>query len=106
MNPGDFRHRVTIQTLTESYDSGETTSTWADTAERWAWIQEGEAREVWRAQQVDSQITHIVWLRYYDGLNSKDNRLEFGTRTLNIASVSQPDGRKAYHRLTCIEDLS
>jgi SPP1 family predicted phage head-tail adaptor len=87
MRSGRMRHRVVIQTQTESRDThGGVSRTWADTATRWASIEPLRGREFYSAQQVNANVTHKIGMRYYSGL-TPTHRLKFGTRIFNIVDV-------------------
>lgn len=66
---GLLRHRVSIQTGTPSDDgmAGQTTA-WATDASVWALITPLKGEELFRAQQIQANVTHKVEMRY-TGLN-------------------------------------
>lgn len=70
---GRLRHRITIQekvTVVINPDTGEKETVWQDVAEVWAAIEPLSAREFIASQQVDSEISARIVLRYRAGLNS------------------------------------
>jgi SPP1 family predicted phage head-tail adaptor len=100
---GDMRQRVTIQRETQARDAhGGVTRTWSDVGTRWASVQNGTGREFVRAKSVSPEMTHLVKMRYYNGLTTKD-RLTFKGRTLNIESIADRDERERYYELVCRE---
>ena len=106
MRVGRLRHRVQIQSATESADSfGEPTFTWATYARRLASIEPLQGRELFTAQQVNPEITIRVRLRYDQDLAdlTPKHRLVFGSRTLEIDSVIKPDERNRELQLLCKE---
>jgi SPP1 family predicted phage head-tail adaptor len=66
---GELRHRVTIQTRTETQDShGDFIETWAVVRARVpAFVRPLTGRDLETAKQVDPQISHEVRLRYWQG---------------------------------------
>lgn len=100
--------QVEIQTI-DSYTTDEykqKVAVWQSVGKRWAEINEGSGREFWSSQQVQSSLTHVVRIRYFPGITTKSHRVVWQGRTLNIDSIANPDGRKVYHVLRCIENFS
>ena len=94
-----MRHRltetVTIQQDVETVSAATNAAThaWVPYAKRSAEILTGTAREVFRAQQLRPETTHVVRL-IYDNLTADINermRLIWGTRTLGLLSVEDED---------------
>lgn len=106
MQSGPLRHRLEIQTVTETRDSyGGISQAWTTLETRWANIQPMSSRELWQAQQAQSQATHKITMRYYSGLTEKHRlKVSGGTRVFNIASVINPDERKIMHEIQAIEE--
>ena len=96
ISAGTLRHRVAVQTATESKDAeGAVLFGWATTNTRWASIEWESGEEGIDAQQTDATRTGIVKMRYYATLTPQ-NRLLFGTRALNIIAL--------WHELDGIEE--
>lgn len=90
---GQLRDRVTLQRATEAADAtGQPMKTWTPLADGavWAQIVELSGREAILAGQMKSTLTHRVTIRRYTGLTSAD-RVIWGTRTLHIEYVSEPE---------------
>lgn len=86
MKIGDLRHRVTIQTPTETQDAnGQPIKTFADTAIRYCAIEPLSGREYERAKAQHSEVSHKITMRHF-ALTPKD-KLKFGTRYFNVLSV-------------------
>lgn len=105
MRAGRLRRRVTIQSRTLTRDDrGGATPTYATAATVWASVEPVTGREVWQAQQAQSNVTHVVTIRHYDGLTVR-HRLLFRGRTLNIDSISNFEERDRYMELRCVEEV-
>lgn len=87
MRAGQLRYRVGIQTVTHTRDAiGGVTEAWATVANRWANIEPVSAREFIQAGLTQSDMTHKVTLRNYDGLIGAQ-RVLWGTRVFHIVAV-------------------
>ena len=103
MNAGRLRHRIEIQRATEGRNQhGGVEEDWQPIATRWAAIQPFRARELFAAQQVQSQVTHRIWMRYFEGLQSTD-RIKFGQRIFNIDGIRNIDERNRELEVFCME---
>jgi len=105
MQAGKLRHRVTIQTPTETQNAvGEVTRSWAAFTDGvvWAAVEPMNGREILMAQQMTSTATTKVTIRYLAGVTSK-MRVLFGTRTFEIEYVLNPLERNAEQVLLCRE---
>jgi SPP1 family predicted phage head-tail adaptor len=86
MRAGDLRHRLEIQTATETLDTfGEPITTWATTVTRWGSVNPVIGRERFQANQITPETTHTIKLRYY-ALSAKQ-RIKWGTRIFNIENL-------------------
>ena len=63
------------------------------------------AREYFSAQQVQSEVTTQIWLRYLDGI-MPTMRVKFGKRTLDIVSVLNTQERNVSLQLMCKEVIN
>jgi len=103
MNPGDLRHRVTIQSRHEQSDGmGGFTAAWETFAEAWAGIWPVSAKEVINNGQLAGQISHRVRIRYVEGVTSA-MRILFGARVFNVLSVINPNEGNELLDLVCME---
>lgn len=60
-----LKHRVTLQAPTGTRDGyGERVTTWTDIATVWAAVEPLSVRDTLAAQQINSEITHRVTIRY------------------------------------------
>jgi len=84
---GRLRHRITIQSPTETQDTyGEPVPTWSTYLTAWASVEPIKGREYWESQQINAEVTHKIIMRYRSGLNPK-MRVSWGNRTFNIHSI-------------------
>lgn len=102
---GDLRHVVTVQSYTDGAPDalGQPVRSWAAlyTGIRAAiWPLTG--REYLAAQSINSKIDCKIRIRYHAGIYSK-NRVIWGARTFEIATVIQPEMRPIYLDLLCYE---
>ncbi len=97
---GQLRHRVTLETRTETPDSyGEDQWTYSTLATVWANVQGMRGQEVFRDDQVQADATHKVTIRHssqVSGVNAKD-RIVHGSKTYDIiAPPIDRDGRERF----------
>jgi SPP1 family predicted phage head-tail adaptor len=88
---GTFNRRVEIQSPVEATQDtfGEYPPTWTAIATRWASLKALSSRELFIAQQVVAQASHLCKIRWYRNISPK-YRLVFGTRVFNIAGNADP----------------
>lgn len=95
MRAGRLRHRVRLQRKTAARDSyGAEVETWSDLDTIWASVEPISGREYFQVQQVQSEITHRIRMRYYSGLRF-DDRILWGVRIFNIKTLMNIDERNA-----------
>lgn len=103
MSAGKLRHRVTIQQLVKADDGyGGIVETWQDVATVWATVEPLRGSERYRAQQVQSELTHKVTMRYRPGVKPQ-MRLLYGDRVLEIEAVIDVEERHRWLELLCSE---
>ena len=108
MRAGQLRHRITIQTdgATTQNAYGEVEPVWSDTDTVWGSVEPLTGTELFRAQQVQPDVTCRVRMRYR--ALSPDQRLTFtdrqdATRTLDIVAALEPKFRGAELEVLCRE---
>lgn len=103
---GRRNQRITFQRVTGETrtPSGAVVPTWSDVVSLWADVDELNGNELWRAQQVQSKVTHFVTILYYAGLTTA-HRIVWEARTLGIDGIANPDGVKRQLELRCAEQL-
>lgn len=103
MNPGDLRHRITLQSQPTTQDSyGAPAGDYTDVATVWANINPIAGKELFAAEQFNSEITHRVRIRYRSGVNPS-MRVKYGTRTFEIMYVINEYERDNIIQLMCKE---
>lgn len=87
LNAGRLRHRVIIQTPTESVDVlGGISKSWATHATVWAEVQPLSGRELLEAAKTTSRVSHRVTIRELSTVTPK-MRISYDSRYLYIESV-------------------
>jgi SPP1 family predicted phage head-tail adaptor len=106
MKPGKMRHRITIQQSTQTQNSfGEPIDSWSTFAgPLWAAVEPIQGREFWAQQQVQSEVTIRVRIRYLSGVTSS-MRILYGARILTIESVIDPKEGHKEMQLMCSEGV-
>jgi len=93
MRSGLLRHRVTIQQLVSASPQqdagGEPDESWSAVATVWGAVEPLRGRELFAAQQVSSEVTGLIRIRYRAGVTPK-MRCVFGTRNYDILAVVDP----------------
>lgn len=103
MKIGKLRHRITIQekvTVPDGY--GGVTSTWKDMAAVWSSVEPLKGRELYAAQQVKTELSHRVRIRYMSGIKP-EMRIAFDNRTFEIEAIIDPEERHESLELLCSE---
>lgn len=109
MRAGRLRQRVAIQRRTGAESAfGEPTDTWTTLATVAAGIEPISGREYFAAQQVQSEVTHRVTIRYFAGVNPKDRIVWTDPATdvaryFDIRAVIDRDERHREMSLMCVE---
>jgi SPP1 family predicted phage head-tail adaptor len=104
MRSGLLRQRVTLQRVSVGTDSqGGPTRTFATLVDRLpAMVVPLSGQEALAAAQQTSELRTKVTIRFRTDV-SAEQRLVWGTRTLEIGSVQYPDGRRDVLELICTE---
>lgn len=103
MRAGQLRHRIVIQSVTETRDSfGQPQPSWSTFAERYAEILPQSGREYLAARTITPELTHLVRLRGVTGVTPK-MRVLLGTRVLDILAAVPVEERTRELLLTCRE---
>lgn len=99
---GRLRHRVEIQQQVSTVDSsGETSIEWETVDTVWAAVEPLSAREYIAAQQIGSQITTRITIRYRDDI-VPSMRILHGSTIYNIQGVlADADSGIEYLTLPC-----
>ena len=103
MRAGDLRHLVTIQKNTPTADGmGGLVAVWTTLTTAWAAIWPVSAKERVSNQQLETQLTHKIRIRYQSGIASA-NRVRFGARYFKVVSIINQDERNIQLDLLCTE---
>ncbi len=87
MDIGRLKHKITFQELSQNKNEyGELEGTWNDIKTVWAEVKPVTGRSFFSAQQVNSEITHQVIIRYTKGIQPKQ-RIQFKDRVFEILYV-------------------
>lgn len=105
MQAGKLRHRVEVQSTTETVDAhGGVVRTWTTDATRWASIEPLRMRESFEAQQIEAKISHRIIMRHYPSLVSSQ-RILHGARVFNIHSIRNIEERDIMTEVLAMEDV-
>ena len=103
MQGGRLRHRVALQSATTAKNAvGEDTRTWATFATVWAAVEVVGGSEYQAQEALHASLTHRVRLRYRDDV-TREQRVVWRSRELEIESVEDPDDRRRELHLLCRE---
>ena len=101
MEPGRFRHRVTIQNFTTiRTPSGQPTEAWADVATVSAEVKAISGREFMASGAELGEATVRVWMRYRNDVKST-SRLLFRGEIYEIKSPPIPDAKLTRLEILC-----
>jgi len=91
MKAGRLRHRLTLYTVTEQVDPGDAP---AETvfATVWGALEPLQGRELFAAQQVQSEVTGRATIRYLAGVDPT-MRVGLGSRRWEILGIIDPQER-------------
>ena len=96
MQAGYLRHRITIQTTTQTQNAtyGTTEDSWATHVTAWASIEPLRvgSREWFDAQKFTAEVSHLVKLRYRSGVTPK-MRISWDSRLFDIKIVLNVEER-------------
>ncbi|MES1947436.1 phage head-tail adaptor [Salinisphaera sp. C84B14] len=104
VSAGQLRHKITLQARQETRsDYGEVTLDWAEVASVWAHVAPQSGREYFAAQQVQSEVSTRVTIRYRDDVDAT-MRVTHRGKTYDIEAVLPDDGSGFDHlTLMCAE---
>lgn len=104
MQAGRLRHRIAIQSASESLDDfGSTTKVWSTDTTVWGHVEPLSGQEKFEAQQVVGEVTHKITTRYYSSGITPDMRLVYDSRTFEILSVIDVREHNRAMELLCKE---
>ena len=104
MLAGKLRHRVAIQSESESVDEfGEPDEGWTTDETVWASIDSVSGDETLSGEGQVGIVTHMIRMRYTSNATSK-KRLLYGSRVFGIITVLNHMERNQYLDLECKEE--
>jgi SPP1 family predicted phage head-tail adaptor len=104
MRAGRLRHRITIQQPVITRDgTGESLETWGAFAVVWAAVEPLRGREMFAAQEMHSEITTRIRLRYLAGIDTTMRVLFEGRTFLIVHPPIDPEMRHVEMQLMCKE---
>lgn len=102
MRIGQLKDRITIQNYVRTPDGyGGYDETWQDIATVWANIKPLRGREFFQAQQIQSEITHKITIRYRNDID-KTCRVKYNSKTFDIKSIIDIDNKHRFLEIMCI----
>ena len=103
MRAGRLRHPIEIQYDNGAQDSyGQWVPSWTKLVDWHGSIEPLSGNELWRAQQVQAEVTHRIRIRYRASITPR-NRIVFGTRNFDILAVLNHDEKNRELELLCKE---
>lgn len=106
---GKLDKRVTIQQLSAASparnDVGEPNETWVAVATVWASVEPLQGREYWAQQQIQSEVSIRLRIRYRSGLTTK-MRVVYGSKIFDIKSIIDPQEKHEELQLMCSEGVT
>ena len=104
MNAGELRHQIVIQAPTETQDSlGAVVSTWATFAIVRASVEPLQGREYLALQQVQSEVSVRIKIRYLPGLNAR-MRVSWNSKIYEIENIIEINSKRSEIHLMCREN--
>ena len=102
---GKLRHKVKLQSSAQAQDGyGQESKVWATDESIWAQIQPLRGAELLEYQQISTEVTHRIIIRYNSSVTSA-KRILFGTRIFDINVPRNIDERNIFMELLCKEKL-
>lgn len=102
---GKLRKRIDIEHVVQTAEGdGSTTESWQTFATRWASIEpiETSGREYLQGAAIESDVSHVITLRWLDGVTAK-HRVYFRGRIFEIESTADVEERGRMLVLMCKE---
>ena len=109
MKAGSLRHRIVIQQLVAGSppqtSSGEPNDVWTDLVTVWASIEPLNGRELFAAQEHDSEVTVRIRIRYRSGITHL-MRISHDGKYYDIRAVIDPQLLGEQLQLLCTQGLN
>lgn len=106
LRAGTLRHLFLIERRSTWQDSvGGQLETWTAIGQSYGSVEPSAGRELFAAQQLFPDATHVVTMRYFAGL-SVVHRIVLDGRNLDILSINDEEERHSIQTLICREGMS
>lgn len=103
MKIGDLRHRVALQKKEITEDElKQQSETWTDIATVWAAVEPLSGREYFAAEQVNTENSVKITIRYKKGITT-DMRIVYDGKIFEVISILNPKERCVSLVLICRE---
>lgn len=102
INPGEFRHIVTLQKRSDNQNNYGEENEWLDVMKARVAIYPISGKELFAAETFGTEMTHKINLRYVPGV-TPDMRIKFGHRVFMIESVINFQEKNTLLQLMCKE---
>ena len=101
---GQMNHQIVLQRDdgTSRTSLGGRANSWTSVATVWGRVAPLKGDERLAAGQLEETVTHRVHIRYYSGLTAKW-RLLWGSTPLQIKAIINPDERRRFMIIDCVE---
>lgn len=108
MRSAQLKHPIRIERNTPTLNAfGEEENVWSIFAQRRASITPLRGREFWTAQELESEVTHRINIRWDEKvgqINTKD-RIMDGTRVFDLKAIINPKERNRELEIMAIEKV-
>jgi len=102
--PGTLRHTIAIQSQSVTPDSfGQPQQRWTTVRTSKASIQALTLREIFQANQLTSQVTHLITVRWTPSVIRPGMRIAFGSRIFQSQAVNNLDERNLLVKMLALE---
>lgn len=103
MDIGKLKHKITFQQVSNlKNEYGEQEKEWLDVKTVWAEIKPISGKQFFTAKQINSEISHNIYIRYRAGL-SPDMRIKFKERTFEILYIMNVNEANTLMQIYCKE---
>jgi SPP1 family predicted phage head-tail adaptor len=103
---GLLDRRITLQSPTVTLNAiNEPVTTWGDFATVWASVEPISGREFWAMQQVHSEVTVRIRIRYLSGVLPKMRVTGGASKVYNIEAIINPRDQNGQLELLCSEGV-
>lgn len=103
MDIGRLKHRITFQALSQSKNEyGEIVEEWLDIKTVWAEIKPVSGNQFFAAKQINSEISHNVYIRYRTDLKPS-MRIKFKDRVFEVLYLMNVNEDNRLMQIYCKE---